>query len=58
MFPEKRYSTVSFNKTDGDYTTHEVFDRIMEENKEFRICGEIVRLEPFSCRSYNLNNNV
>ena len=51
MFPEKRYSTVSFNKTDGDYTTHEVFDRIMEENKEFRICGEIVRLEPFSCSS-------
>ena len=51
MFPEKWYSTVSFNKTDGDYTTHEVFDRIMEENKEFRICGEIVRLEPFSCMS-------
>ena len=25
--------------------------RIMEENKEFRICGEIVRLEPFSCMS-------
>ena len=51
MFPEKRYSTISFNKGDNYYSNHEVYHRIMKEVKDFIICNEVVRLEPFSCIS-------
>lgn len=47
MFPEKKYSTVSFKKNDTNYSVHEVFDRIIEECPQFMINGEVVRLEPF-----------
>lgn len=47
MFPEKKYSTVSFKKNDTNYTVHEVYDRICAECPQFTINGEVVRLEPF-----------
>ena len=47
MFPEKKYSTVSFKKNDTNYTVHEVYDRICAECPQFTINGEVVRPEPF-----------
>ena len=47
MIYEKKYSTVSFAKKDNNYENHEVFDRIMKENKEFKINDRVIRLEPF-----------
>ena len=37
MFPEKKYSTVSFKKNDTNYNVHEVYDRITTECPEFKI---------------------
>ena len=53
VFSEKKYATVSFPKTDGDYTVHEMYDHIMEEEEEFMICDTPVHLEPFDCRFGN-----
>ena len=50
VFSEKKYATVSFPKTDGDYSVHEMYDRIMEEGEEFMICDTPVHLEPFDCK--------
>lgn len=53
VFPEKKYATVSFPKTDGDYTAHEMYDRIVEDEEELMICDTLVHLEPFDRRFGN-----
>lgn len=50
IFPDKKYATVSFPKTNTDYTVHEMFDRITTEMPEFMIRDTPVHLEPFDGR--------
>lgn len=47
LFSGKRYATVSFHRTSGDYSTHEIYDKIMASKKEFSFSGKTVRIEPF-----------
>lgn len=49
IFEGKKYATVSFNKQNRDFNSHEVYDRIEASKKEILVCGRSVRIEPFIC---------
>lgn len=49
IFDGKKYATVSFNKQNHDFNSHEVYDKIEASKKEIQVCGKSVRIEPFMC---------
>ena len=50
LFAGKRYATVSFHRTSGDYSTHEIYNKIIASKKEITFSGKTVHIEPFICR--------
>lgn len=55
IFDGKKYATVSFNKQNRDFNSHEVYDKIEASKKEILVCGKSVRIEPFNLNHKKLN---